>query len=67
MSMKASALCASGTKSSRLHLRQQRQHVEVQHVPGADLLLDHVEAGAFDVDRGVHGVLSGRVRTNRPF
>jgi hypothetical protein len=28
------------------HGGQQRQHGRVQHIPGADLLLDHVEAGA---------------------
>ena len=31
------------------HGRQQVQHVGIQHVPGTDLLLDHVEAGLFDV------------------
>jgi len=33
--------------------REQRQHALVQHVPGADLLLDHVEAGLFDVHGGL--------------
>jgi hypothetical protein len=56
-----------GTKSSRLTW-QQGQDVEVQHVPGADLLLDHVEAGAFEVDVGAVMVNSRAVvRTNRPF
>jgi len=36
--------------------RQQGQHGRVQHVPGADLLFDHVEAGLFDVHGGVLGV-----------
>ena len=31
------------------HSGQQRQHGGVQHIPGADLLLDHVEAGGFEV------------------
>ena len=31
------------------HRGQQRQHGLVQHLPGADLLLDHVEAGEFGV------------------
>jgi hypothetical protein len=33
--------------------RQQLQHMGVEHVPGADLLLDHVEAGLFEVHGGV--------------
>jgi hypothetical protein len=32
--------------------RQQGQHLAVQHFPGADLLLDHVKAGLFDVHLG---------------
>jgi hypothetical protein len=28
---------------------QQVKHILVQHIPGADLLFDHVEAGLFDV------------------
>jgi hypothetical protein len=28
---------------------QQAQHTLVQHIPGADLLFDHVETGLFDV------------------
>ena len=48
--------------------RQQRQHRGVQDIPGADLLLDHVEAGLFDV----HGVsvlgesLGGRAVQDAP-
>jgi len=33
------------------HGKQQIKHFLVKHLPGTDLLLDHVEAGAFDVDR----------------
>ena len=29
--------------------QQQVEHVLVEHVPGPDLLLDHVEAGAFEI------------------
>lgn len=32
-----------------LHLEQQLEHARVQHLPGADLLLDHVEARLLDV------------------
>jgi hypothetical protein len=32
-----------------VHDVQQLQHAGIEHVPGADLLLDHVEAGLFDV------------------
>ena len=32
-----------------VHAQQQVEHALVQHLPRADLLLDHVEAGAFDV------------------
>jgi hypothetical protein len=28
---------------------EQFEHARIQHIPGADLLLDHVEAGLFDV------------------
>jgi hypothetical protein len=37
--------------------RQQGQHFRVEHVPGADLLLDHVEAGLFQ--GGEHGHFMG--------
>jgi hypothetical protein len=45
---------------------QQREHGRIQHIPGADLLFDHVEAGLFDVH---HGVLerSGGVWAGQPF
>ena len=36
------------------------EHVAVQHVPGTDLLLDHVVAGAFEVHRA--GLVVGSVR-----
>lgn len=36
---------------------QQLQHAGIEHVPGADLLLDHVEAGLFEV----HLILRGSV------
>jgi hypothetical protein len=38
------------------HGRQQGQHGLIEHLPGADLLLDHVEAGDF----GVHGLYLAR-------
>jgi hypothetical protein len=28
-----------------------RQHLRIQHLPGADLLLDHVEASLFHIHR----------------
>jgi hypothetical protein len=28
---------------------QRIQHVQVQHVPGTDMLLYHIEAGLFDI------------------
>ena len=31
------------------HGQSQVEHVGVEHVPGTNLLLDHVEAGLFDV------------------
>ena len=43
---------------ARLHeiiaadLVQQAEDERIQHVPGADLLFDHVEAGVFDLGRG---------------
>jgi hypothetical protein len=36
------------------HARQQVEHAGIEHLPGADLLLDHVEAGLFQAHRGVH-------------
>ena len=42
--------------------RQQRQDVLVEHLPGADLLLDHVEAGLLDV----HGGRSAGKGSGRP-
>ena len=38
------------------HAGEQVEDVEVEHVPGADLLLDHVEAQALRRGGGVHGV-----------
>jgi hypothetical protein len=34
---------------------EDREHVLIQHLPGADLLLDHVEAGLLDVHPGILG------------
>jgi len=42
------------------HTRQQRQHPRLEHIPGADLLLDHVEAGLLDVHGAAGGVRGGR-------
>src|SRR5579859_2153613 len=39
------------------HDVEQVEHVLVEYVPGPDLLLDHVEAGLFDV----HGVAPGGI------
>ena len=39
----------AGTKSSRRTAEEQVEHVLVEHLPGADLLLDHVEARAFEI------------------
>jgi hypothetical protein len=32
-----------------LHLEQELEHGRIEHLPGADLLLDHVEARLLDV------------------
>jgi hypothetical protein len=39
-----------------MDLEQQVEHLLVEDFPGPDLLLDHVEAGAFDVKGCVHGI-----------
>jgi hypothetical protein len=49
VSAKASRRCAGGTNSSRLTIEQGIQDVGVQHLAGAQLLLDHVEPGLFEI------------------
>jgi hypothetical protein len=56
MSMKASVALRGRHEVLALDDRQQMQHMGVEHVPGADLLLDHVETGLFQVhERGSSG------------
>ena len=52
-------LVSQGHEIFAPHQRQQFQHFQVEHVPGADLLLDHVETGSFEIDVGRHGVFFG--------
>ncbi len=49
MSAKARSRVLGGHEVLALHLEEQVQHVLVENFPGADLLLDHVEAGLLDV------------------
>ncbi|KWT93199.1 hypothetical protein APY03_2896 [Variovorax sp. WDL1] len=42
-------------------LREQFEDLVVQYIPGADLLLDHVEAQALQVVGGIHGRVHGGV------
>ena len=51
MSENASVTYAGGTNSSRGTAYSRSSTVLVEHLPGADLLLDHVEAGLFEVHR----------------
>ena len=39
--------------------QQEIEHALVQHLPRPDLLLDHVEAGALDVQLRVHREIQG--------
>jgi hypothetical protein len=57
-------LCAA-EKSSRFTCASRASTSGSAH-PRADLLLDHVEAGTFEIGGGGHGFLFA-VRTNRPF
>ena len=47
-----------GDKIFALDHRQQVQHLWIRHVPGADLLFNHVKAGLFDIHR-VYSVRKG--------
>jgi len=46
---KSQGLVGQGHKVFTSHRGQQGQHLRVQHFPGADLLLDHVEAGLVQI------------------
>jgi hypothetical protein len=39
----------------------------VEHLPGADLLLDHVETGLFEVHGAVHAMVLGKIRSGGRF
>ena len=49
---KGQQLVGSGDKIFTLDLCQERQYLAVQHLPGADLLLNHVKACLFNVHLG---------------
>ena len=49
------------------HGGQQAQHGAIQHIPGADLLLNHVEAGLFDVHGESSGLSADGFRKTRDF
>ena len=54
MSTKARERYCGGTNSSRFTREEEVEHPLVEHLPRADLLLDHVEARALDVQLRVH-------------
>jgi hypothetical protein len=49
VSAKASRRCAGGNEFLALDHEQGIQDVGVQHLAGAQLLLDHVEPGLFEI------------------
>ena len=51
-SAKASARCSGGDELLARHQEEQVEHLLVEHLPGADLLLDHVAARLLEVHAG---------------
>ncbi len=52
-SAKASIAMRGGNEFLALDRHQEVEHVLIQHLPGADLLLDHVEARFLEVHQGL--------------
>ena len=42
------------------HHFEQVEHVLIEHIPRADLLLDHVKAGLRNIESGLHGGWAGK-------